>query len=32
MHAQKKVAKLMKEKRQVYEQVTDLMHYLTSGE
>jgi chromosomal replication initiator protein len=32
MHAQKKVAKLMKEKRQVYDQVTDLMHCLTSGE
>ena len=32
MHAQKKIAKLMKEKRQVYDQVTDLMHYLTSGE
>jgi chromosomal replication initiator protein len=32
MHAQKKVAKLMREKRQVYEQVTDLIHLLTSGE
>jgi chromosomal replication initiator protein len=32
MHAQKKVAKLMSEKRQVYEQVTALEHYLTSGE
>ncbi len=32
MHAHKKVAKLMREKRQVYEQVTDLIHLLTSGE
>ncbi|HXW78340.1 MAG TPA: chromosomal replication initiator protein DnaA [Acidimicrobiales bacterium] len=32
MHAQRKVAKLMKEKRQVYEQVTDLMHKIKSGE
>jgi chromosomal replication initiator protein len=32
MHAQKKVARLMSEKRQVYEQVTDLMHNLTSGD
>jgi chromosomal replication initiator protein len=32
MHAQKKVARLMSEKRQVYEQVTELMHNLTSGD
>jgi chromosomal replication initiator protein len=32
MHAQKKVARLMAEKRLVYEQVTDLIHSLTSGE
>lgn len=32
MHAQKKVARLMREKRLVYEQVTDLIHSLTSGE
>jgi chromosomal replication initiator protein len=32
MHAQRKVAKLMKEKRQVYEQVTELMHKIRSGE
>jgi chromosomal replication initiator protein len=32
MHAQKKVAKLMRERRQVYEQVTDLIHSLTSGD
>jgi chromosomal replication initiator protein len=32
MHAQKKVARLMSEKRQVYEQVTELIQRLTSGE
>jgi len=32
MHAQKKVAKLMSEKRQVYEQVTELIHKIKSGE
>ncbi|HTT90329.1 MAG TPA: chromosomal replication initiator protein DnaA [Acidimicrobiales bacterium] len=32
MHAQKKVARLMRERRQVYEQVTDLIHSLTSGD
>ena len=32
MHAQKKVSRLMSEKRQVYEQVTELMHNLTSGD
>jgi chromosomal replication initiator protein len=32
MHAQKKVARLMSEKRQVYEQVTDLIQRLTSGD
>lgn len=32
MHAYKKVARLMSEKRQVYEQVTELMHNLTSGD
>jgi chromosomal replication initiator protein len=32
MHAHKKVAKLMGERRQVYEQVTELIHLLTTGE
>ena len=32
MHAHKKVTKLMRERRQVYEQVTDLIHLLTTGE
>jgi chromosomal replication initiator protein len=32
MHAQRKVTKLMSEKRQVYEQVTDLIHKVKSGD
>ena len=32
MHAQKKVARLMAEKRQVYEQVTDLIHKIKSAD
>jgi chromosomal replication initiator protein len=32
MHAQRKVAKLMSERRQVYEQVTELIHKIRSGE
>jgi len=32
MHAQKKVARLMGEKRQVYEQVTDLIHRIKAGD
>jgi chromosomal replication initiator protein len=32
MHAQKKVARLMGEKRQLYEQVTDLIHKIKAGE
>jgi chromosomal replication initiator protein len=32
MHAQKKVARLMAEKRQVYEQVTDLIHRIKSAD
>ncbi len=32
MHAQKKVARLMGEKRQVYEQVTDLIHKIKASD
>ena len=32
MHAQRKVAKLMSERRQVYEQVTELIHKIRSGD
>jgi chromosomal replication initiator protein len=32
MHAQRKVAKLMSERRQVYEQVTELIHKIRAGE
>ncbi|MGH9106283.1 MAG: chromosomal replication initiator protein DnaA [Acidimicrobiales bacterium] len=31
MHAQKKIARLMGEKRQIYEQVTDLIHKIKAG-
>jgi chromosomal replication initiator protein len=32
MHAQRKIAKLMSERRQVYEQVTELIHKIRSGD
>jgi chromosomal replication initiator protein len=32
MHAQKKIARLMGERRQVYEQVTDLIHKIKAGD
>ena len=32
MHAQKKMSRLMGEKRQVYDQVTDLIHNIKSGD